>query len=108
MLMVIFCVIGISYTLHQIEAQENRSSGEENSTLSTIIGNVLIRYFSKKSIFVSMILSPTLDEQLLLKIFQSSFLNEFSYDVLDQLNTRINTPRDAINLIIVDDLKWFP
>lgn len=106
-LLLSFCVIGISYSSHQ-NIHKPQSSDEENSTLIAIIENILISYFSEKSVFISMILSPTLNENLLHKIFQRSFLNEFSYNILEKLDTRINTPRNVINLIIVDDFEWFP
>lgn len=77
--------------------------------LSEIITNFLLKYFINDPIFISIVISPSLDNQSSFQndffgtLFDEPALADFPYNILQKLDNSARDYRNAFNLILVDD-----
>lgn len=103
-----FFILRMKFTLARYEFVIEQSSTDDSFILSEIITNFLLKYFSNEKIFISIVASPSQDSH---DLFQSDFfenlfddpaLEEFPYNILQQLDDSVYDYRNAFNIILID------
>ena len=106
----LICTISIGFALSSRSHFEiEQSNTDESVILGEIITNYLIKYFSDKQIYVSIVLAPSkfdkfnFQEDFFVNLFDNPQLTEFAFSNLDSLDNTVQDHRNAFNMIFVDD-----
>lgn len=103
-----FFILKMKFTLARYNFVIEQSSTDDSFILSEIITNFLLKYFSNEQIFISIVASPSQESN---GLFQSDFfenlfddpaLEEFPYNILQQLDDSVYDYRNAFNIILID------